>query len=572
MSYGLRPYQINAVNRTREAFASGKRRIVIVAPTGAGKTVIGCHLIESAKTKGTRVLFLAHRKELIDQCSRKLDENGIFEHGIIKADHWRTDYSRPVQVASIQTFIRRMDKIPWERWKFGMVMVDEAHHAVSKSYRTVLDLAQADGIPIIGLTATPYRADGKGLGTSGLFEVLIPVTTTQALVEDDFLTPSKVFAAAGPDLTKIKTVAGDYKLDDLGDEMDKAILVGDIVKNWTEHASGLATVCFAVNVAHSKHIVEQFKLAGVKAEHLDGTMSDEEREGILARLASGETTLVSNCGVLTEGFDLPRIECVILARPTKSRGLWRQMVGRGLRPWTNPINMLEKLFCIILDHAGCTYTHGFVTDPDDLSLEDGLKKPSKGKARRFRCPECKAEIGSWPKFCPSCGTSLRDTEPQEIHVDTSMDLEEVTPQTIRRKFFHQMSRRAFLGGYQPGYPWAKFKEKFGRWPIHAETTGCEFKTKKIVTRHGPQRFWVVSSEEMLRQMKTSRSGRSLVCTCALEIIPCNVCKEPSNAGRINARIEAEKQPWDASKCTCAVSRHPPCGYCESGSYKSEDAA
>ena len=496
MKYTLRPYQLDAVTRTREAFRSGKCRIVTVAPTGAGKTVYACHLIESANAKKTNVLFLAHRKELIDQCSKKLDEIEIFNHGIIKANHWRTDYSKPVQVASIQTFIRRMDKIPWPQWKFGMVIVDEAHHAVSKSYRTVLDLAQADKIPVIGLTATPYRADGKGLGRDGLFEELIPVTDTQTLVDDGFLTPSRVFTAAGPDLTNVKMVAGDYKLDDLGDAMDKTVLVGDIVKNWTEHAKGARTVAFAVNVAHSKHIAESFRAAGVTAEHLDGMMGDEQREGILARLASGETTLVSNCGVLTEGFDLPAISCIIGARPTKSRGLWRQCVGRGLRPSEG------KDHCIILDHSGWTYAHGFVTDPDELSLEDGLKKPRVGKARKYRCPECRAELGGWPKLCPSCGASLREHEPVEIKVDTSVDLEEVTPESLRRKFFWQMSEKAYKRGYSPGYPWFKFIEKFSAgdqkiFPSSNELRGCPYPTKRVMGPDGKKvRVWDVKQTEI----------------------------------------------------------------------------
>jgi len=288
-----------------------------------------------------------------------------------------------------------------------------------------------------------------------------------------------VFAGSHAKLTGVKVIAGDYNLKELGAAVDKAVLVGDIVKEWIKHARGRTTVCFATTVEHSMHITQLFREAGIPCEHLDGTTPDDQREAILGRLADGTTQIVSNVGVLTEGWDLPRTSAVILGRPTKSRGLWRQMVGRALRPATE----FGKVDCLILDHAGCTHEHGFITDPDERSLAGGVERPD-GKSRQYECPHCHATLGSWPAWCPSCGESLRDqsAEQCELRFNDTTELVEVDPQAFseaqtekRREFFRDEAAKALRFGWKPISVGIRFKAKFGNFPRPSDMEGTGFR-------------------------------------------------------------------------------------------------
>jgi superfamily II DNA or RNA helicase len=193
--------------------------------------------------------------------------------------------------------------------------------------------------------------------------VLIESPQIAELIEQNYLVRTRVYAPIEPDLRGVRTHAGDYIETQLADRVDRAELVGDIVTHWHKYGERRKTICFAVDVAHSVHIRDEFLKSGVKTEHIDGGTPKPERDGVLARLASGETELVTNCMVLTEGWDMPEVGCCILARPTKKMGLYRQMVGRVLRPAPGKVN------AIVLDHSGATYRHGFVEDPVEWVLD-----------------------------------------------------------------------------------------------------------------------------------------------------------------------------------------------------------
>jgi superfamily II DNA or RNA helicase len=301
----LRLYQDNVIDQFERKIAEGIRRIIIVAPTGAGKTVIASEIIMRAVAKSRRVLFIAHRDELLTQARDKLKSFEVTA-GIIKAG--RDKDARPqalVQVAGIQTLHARavraqtMELPPAE-----IVFVDEAHHCRAMTYQTIID-AYPNAI-IIGLTATPCRGDGKGLGN--IFQAMIECPQIGELIELGHLVKLKIFAPPPPDLRGVRVMStGDYNTDELSAKMDP--LVGDFVEHWLRHAQRRRTVVFAVDVKHSVHIVDELRKSGVKAEHLDASTSQDEREAILGRLASGETEVVSNCMILTEGFDLPDIGC-----------------------------------------------------------------------------------------------------------------------------------------------------------------------------------------------------------------------------------------------------------------------
>jgi hypothetical protein len=217
-------------------------------------------------------------------------------------------------------------------------------------------------------------------------------------------------------------------------------------------------------------------------------MPDGERERKLARLVSGETEVLFNCGVLLEGWDCPVASCIILARPTKSRGLFKQMAGRILRPAPG------KEFAMILDHAGITATHGFITDPDQYSLHDGLGKIKEAKPRT--CRECGAEFYGAPKFCPQCGAPVPPGEAREIRHDPNAEIEELTPQGIWRDWYRRRAEEGYWSGKQPGWLAHKFRDKFGRWPNYLDAVGATIKTKWKSGGKGVS-VWVNSEGEEL---------------------------------------------------------------------------
>jgi superfamily II DNA or RNA helicase len=271
------------------------------------------------------VLFLAHRRELINQTVGKLVAAGVPAHsiGVMMGGDRRTNAGAPIQVASIDT-LRNRDRPP-----ANVLMIDEAHRSLAATYRAVIEHYASSGATVLGLTATPHRADGGGLGD--VYEHIEAVATPRELVELGFIVEPRVFSAPSVDLSHVRVRAGEYHEGDLADAFNSSALIGNIVGHWQRHAVGLRTVAFAVKVVHSQNITARFGEAGVPAEHLDGEAPARERDAILARLDTGETLVVSNCGVLCEGWDQPAVKCGILAWPTKSTGLYLQQAGRILR-------------------------------------------------------------------------------------------------------------------------------------------------------------------------------------------------------------------------------------------------
>jgi superfamily II DNA or RNA helicase len=339
-----------------------------VAPTGSGKTVIASEIIRS--NPNSHVLFFVHRREIVHQTHDHLAAFGV-KAGVILAEQPR-DPMRGVQVASIQTLHARCIRGDEDLPPANIVFVDEAHHARAPTYQTIIE--KYPEAKIIGMTATPCRRDGRGLGN--VFETMIECPQVAELIEQRYLVPTRVFAPSRPDLTGVHVKQGDYVEHELAERMDKAKLVGDIVSHWLRHAERRKTVVFATSVSHSIHIKDEFVRAGVRAEHIDGTTPKEERDAILARLSNGDLELVTNCMVLTEGWDQPDASCGVLARPTKSMGLFRQMIGRVIRPAPG------KDHALILDHAGAVFQHGFVEDPVIWTLDQDSKAETPAQLAR----------------------------------------------------------------------------------------------------------------------------------------------------------------------------------------------
>ncbi len=386
----LRPYQLNSISGVISAILRGNKRVLVQAATGAGKTVIASEIINRAVKKGKRVIFIAHRKEIIHQTSKKLTSMGV-KHGVIMAGHKPSD--APVQVASVQTLAQR------EKPAADIIFFDEAHLSVSKSF---LDLVEHyDNKVFIGLTATPIRLDGRGLGE--IYHEMVQVVPMRDLIAQGFLVKPRVFAPFTPDMSSVKTSKGDFDATQTADLMDKSSITGDIIKHWQQHAAGRKTICFASSVEHSKHITDQFNACGISARHLDGTTPAGLRDSTLQAWRDGEFDVLSNMGLFIEGLDVPAASCCILARPTQSLTIYMQSVGRVMRPADG------KSDCIILDHSGLTYEHGTVDMERSWTL-DAKKKKKKGvSAPSVRvCTECFCAYPSATKECPECGNVPED--------------------------------------------------------------------------------------------------------------------------------------------------------------------
>jgi superfamily II DNA or RNA helicase len=468
MTDTLRPYQIEDIARIENAIAAGERRIIYVAPTGAGKTIVGGEIINRFTGRYRPVVVLAHRKEIIAQTSRKLFANDI-PHGLIKAGLSPRPMER-VQIASVQTlWVRAMRSEAMRLPPADLLLVDECHHATATTWRKLIE-AYPDAV-LIGLTATPCRGDGNGLG--GIFTTMIEAPQVPDLIEGKYLVPARIYAPITPNLKGVHVRGGDYVEHELAARMDDAKLVGDIVTHWHKFGERRKTVAFACNVAHSLHLRDEFVRSGVRAEHLDGATPDQDRDAILARLASGETEMVSNCMVLTEGWDMPEVGCGILARPTRKMGLYRQMIGRVLRPAEG------KPDAIILDHSGAVFAHGRPEDRVEWTLDPERKAKSPTHTARLEgrigklieCSQCSAlRMGGQP--CPHCGFLPR-RPPRDVFVadgelglvDASRRAKSTPNDPETRQHWHSMlAHIAGERGYKPGWVAYKFKEKFGFWP------------------------------------------------------------------------------------------------------------
>jgi superfamily II DNA or RNA helicase len=441
----LRPYQIHLLAEIDRALAAGCRRIMIQMPTGGGKTIVGAALI-----KPYRGLFTVPALSLIDQTVEKFFGAGLVDLGVIQADHPMTNALRRVQIASVQTLRRRM--MP----ACDLVIIDEAH----RWFDAYADWLCRDwaGVPVIGLSATPWT---RGLGK--YFDRLIIGTSTAQLIQDGYLSPFRVFAPASPDLSGVRTIAGDYHEGDLSEAMDKSPLVADVIDTWIDRAGSRPTFCFAVDRAHARHLQETFLGAGIPAAYIDACTEVSERRQIEREFHAGIVKVVCNVGCLTTGIDWD-VRCIILARPTKSEMLFVRMVGRGLR--TAP----GKDHCLILDHSDNHTRLGFVTDIHHDALDDGRERP-KAKPRQTdalpkKCPKCAYLKPPKVLACPCCGfipvaqNTVRHREGELVEMTSRTTA--VPVDAIR--FYAELKHVARERGYKIGWPKHKFRERFGRWP------------------------------------------------------------------------------------------------------------
>jgi superfamily II DNA or RNA helicase len=455
----LRDYQQQAISDLRSAMQQGARAPLLCLPTGGGKTIILASIAAQAAAKGRQVLILVHRRELIHQTASKLQWAGL-DHGIIAAGHPASNHA--VQVASVQTLVRRLSRMAWQP---SLVIIDEAHHAAAGSWRLILE--HWPDAYRLGVTATPCRLDGRGL--SEAFDRLVMGPSVADLVFWRFLSPARIYAPpVVADLSGIRRRAGDYANDQAAAAMDRPTVTGDAIAHYQRLAAGQQAIAFCCNVAHAVSVCDAFKTAGISAALLLGNTAD--RDQVVAQYSAGVVRVLVTVDVVSEGFDVPAASCAILLRPTQSLGLYLQQVGRVLRPAPG------KDAALILDHVGNVPRHGFPDDAREWSLSEGVVRRSGAAAPSVRtCSECYAAFKPAP-ICPVCGAQcapIRSTKIRQIMGELKELKREQVQQRIEERDRAKRERQAARTlpqllalakkrGYSPGWAYRIHQARGGR--------------------------------------------------------------------------------------------------------------
>lgn len=436
MTITLRPYQQDVVNEVRNAFAEGYKCPLVVASTGAGKTVMFSYIAKNAADRNNAILIAAHRKEIIRQISLSLARFALPHNVIaapalvrqIKIAQFKAfgksfvDTTSSTMVGSVQTIVGRFDMIDAAIARLSkritkpaktIVIQDEGHHVVQNTaWGRVMDrYGPAVGNVSLIVTASPQRLDGRGLGKGhgGYADTIIEAPPMSWLIENGFLSPYRVFTAQHQiDVSSVKTRMGDYAASDLQEVVDKPQITGDAITHWRKHANGLKTAIFCVSVEHSKHVAAEFNANGIPAAHIDGGTDDTERDKAIIDFANGKILVITNVNILSEGFDLASIaqqdvtiDCVVDLAPTQSLVNALQRWGRALRPAAGKT-------AILLDHAGNVMRHGLPDEDRAWTLEGVKKKKRKTEeddeedVKVKCCPEC-FSIHEPQPVCPNCG-------------------------------------------------------------------------------------------------------------------------------------------------------------------------
>jgi superfamily II DNA or RNA helicase/ParB-like chromosome segregation protein Spo0J len=376
-----------------------------------------------------------------------------WKYGNTSADYMGEQRDHYPTRTVLQTLVARGNIPPAD-----LVIIDEAHRWYT-FYGEWMAREEWRRIPFIGLSATPWT---KGLGKH-YDDLLIPVRLSD-LIAQRILAPFRVFAPSHPDLSKVRTVAGDYHEGDLSKVMNRALLTADIVQTWLDKGERRPTLLFAVDCAHAQSLCERFKAAGVRAEYADQKTKRADRTAIGKRLESGETQVVCNVGIFTTGTDWPFVSCIVLARPTKSEMLYLQMLGRGLRTCTGKTDLL------VLDHSDTTLRLGFITDIHHEELDDGKPKAAKKKQEREQplpkeCPKCGILKPARVRKCPNCAF---EAMPQSSEGDG--ELAELVPGKMRadkatkQRWWSMLTCYAKRRGFKEGWAAHAYREKMGVWP------------------------------------------------------------------------------------------------------------
>lgn len=392
----LRPYQQNGTGGIRESFLKGNKRVLYVLATGGGKTETFIWMAEQAIQKGKTVFFLVHKKNLVRQISERCKKYGL-RHGIISGGS-RKQYYLNAQICSVQTLKNRLEEVPVP----DFIIVDEAHHSNAGTWKDILDYYSE--VYTLGVTATPIRTDGQGLGD--IYNDMILGPAPAELVKlGNLVMPEYYNFRPIEGLEKVKRDKfGDYDLKELFEVMDKPKITGDIVIEYQRLASGEPAIYSCINIRHAENIAQAFRDAGYTSEAVHGKLDEYEIDRIFKGLADRSINVVTFCDLISEGTDIPAVAVVGLLRRTMSLSLYLQIVGRGLRPCEG------KDKCLILDHVGNKKLHGHPLMTRDWTLEGNKKKKRKKDEDEEKpddgytdCIECLRTYEKTEPKCPYCG-------------------------------------------------------------------------------------------------------------------------------------------------------------------------
>jgi superfamily II DNA or RNA helicase len=458
----LRPYQLKLIKDLYTQLGQGYKRVAIVAGTGAGKTVIGGKICADTASRGCRLLFLVHLDVLVGQTYQKMRAFGL-HCGFIKAG-WREDPTAPIQIASIQTMEKRSW---WRSWAANVVLFDEGHTTVFSQVGQDIIYRTHPRAVHLALTATPYRLGREQLGDHMQTLVASPVPID--LQRMGFLAPMKYYGMPSDtqiDLTEVRTVAGDFNERDLKNACDRPELVKRIVEEWHRLTPGKRTIAFCVDIEHARHVAEAFKAAGIAAAVVDGGTPIKERQRLYTALGTGQLTVLTSCNVISIGFDEPSVEVGLLLRPTQSRALHQQQIGRVMRISPNT----GKTCGIILDQAGNLQRLGFPEDIKEYRLPT-CKAPGEAQPNPTKqCPDCNRLVWGFVLKCPGCGYNWEVQT--QVRTDDLIEVE--SEQKQQMEFFRVQRQKTYYEGYAPNWTKRVFYEQFGCLPASSWCLGSIF--------------------------------------------------------------------------------------------------
>ena len=421
----LRPYQEAAINDACKALDTHKNTIV-VAPTGAGKTIMLSALVGKRYEDGKKILVMQHRDELVDQNKSKFERiNPYITTSIVNGTvkNWKGD----TVFSMVQTISRNRNLM--DRPAFDMLVIDESHHAAADTYLKVIKAVKEDNpdAEIVGFTATPNRGDGKGLRK--VFNNCSHQIDITTLIREGFLVPPKSYVidcGVKDSLRNVAISGNDFNMEQVESIMNRKVINQKVVEEYLNHAEGRKTVVFCSTIKHAEDLLEEFIDQGVNAEMVTGDTPKSERAQTLHDLVHNDLKVVVNVAVLTEGFDAPPVSCIILTSPCSQKATMVQMIGRGLRT-INPEEFpdLVKRDCIVLDFGTSVLTHGSLEDA--VNLDD----KQKGEQPLKQCPECEAVIPLSAKICPIWGHVFDGEKEEKEELDvfemTEFDLMKMSP-------------------------------------------------------------------------------------------------------------------------------------------------
>lgn len=485
----LRPYQLAAKEALRQGILShrfdvdGKSIIdpgLLVAPTGSGKSEILAAIAKAALGHGYRVGVVVNRRILVRDLCKRMDRVGL-TYGVIMGGEPRKAWEK-LHVASFDTLWRR-EYLP----KWDLVFVDECHFSLAEKYSQVIERLKANGAAIIGLTATPIRGSGQGLGS--IYKWMVRCPDTPDLIDAGYLVRPRVFAPPGQaDVRKVEKTAGDFNQKQLAAVCDNTKLTGDILTHWLKNGRGNPTIGFGVDIAHCQHMAEMFCGAGIRAVAVDHRYKGDF-DLVWNKLANYETEVVFNVGIAGYGWDCPPVSRMIEARPTQSLGLWLQHCGRIMR--MSP----GKTEAVINDHAGNAHRHGlpdeyrdWQLDGDAVRVPDGEKIPSIAQCKHsYKWPDfrneppkiingvqmpCYSLFRAGPRECPRCGIPLKITA-RKIEVEAGELTEIKRPGSQQERIeaakiaaaqksdYFELLGVARNKGMKDGWAYHRFCEKYG---------------------------------------------------------------------------------------------------------------